>query len=501
MCFPSTAPTQFSVESSKQPISQVINCINDGETTDNDGTQSEIFTVENQNVIVTEKSNLTPQPRKSANKRSYSQISHIENSINKLEAISNSCREDDDEFDLFAKSIAVQLRKMPLDRAFVCQEKLMCVMKEERLYQQRPQTYVYMPQSSPDLFSEQSMSSSWSDIENRPQAETSADILSRAIKYLTFIYSLKDSQIDAQTSGGNTDMLFFAAFRCKDNHLVTTCFFSSDHSQFKNFVTKYDVLNCRLTSSQYLYSVLRIIDELFSSTYFIKTIKAKVQNNVKEVNGELLESPAEYHNASEIEKYYNFKSGINYELKRKFGTDKMLESNKQKKWASGYRSAVHKGVGITYEELCIKFSSILIGPKKFYQHFKKKFSEKLKISVIFEEKFMENLVPNFQNLAIKEKNFTIFQPQNYLQIFAILTYFQNKKFDFDVNWFCVKNPGFPSFFGVSTRFNFLFKEGLKSKIEAFLLFQIKEKQLTTNENMHFALLNLKYFCIKNSLNN
>lgn len=66
---------------------------------------------------------------------------------------------------------------MPLDRAFVCQEKLMGVMREERLYQQRPQTYVYMPQSSPDLFSEQS----WSDIENRPQAETSADILSRAI--------------------------------------------------------------------------------------------------------------------------------------------------------------------------------------------------------------------------------------------------------------------------------------------------------------------------------
>ncbi|KAF0712175.1 Uncharacterized protein FWK35_00031748 [Aphis craccivora] len=36
---------------------------------------------------------------------------------------------------------------------------------------------------------------------------------------------------------------------------------------------------------------------------------------------------------------------------------------------------------------------------------------------------MEILVPNFQNLVIKEKNFTIFQPQNYLQIFAILTYF------------------------------------------------------------------------------
>lgn len=75
---------------------------------------------------------------------------------------------------------------MPLDRAFVCQEKLMDVMKQERLYQlinQTSQKYDYMPQSSPDLFSEQSMSSSWShmsDNENKPQAETSADIFSTA---------------------------------------------------------------------------------------------------------------------------------------------------------------------------------------------------------------------------------------------------------------------------------------------------------------------------------
>ncbi|KAF0744200.1 hypothetical protein FWK35_00034258 [Aphis craccivora] len=40
-------------------------------------------------------------------------------------------------------------------------------------------------------------------------------------------------------------------------------------------------------------------------------------------------------------------------------------------------------IRITYEELCIKFSSILIGPKKFYRHFKKKFSDKLKIPVVY----------------------------------------------------------------------------------------------------------------------
>ncbi|KAE9532737.1 hypothetical protein AGLY_009818, partial [Aphis glycines] len=49
----------------------------------------------------------------------------------------------------------------------------------------------------------------------------------------------------------------------------------------------------------------------------------------------------------------------------------------------------------------------------------------LSLDRIFEEKFMENHVPNFQNLVIKEKIFTIFQPQNYLQIFAILTYFKS----------------------------------------------------------------------------
>ncbi|KAE9544035.1 hypothetical protein AGLY_001724 [Aphis glycines] len=42
---------------------------------------------------------------------------------------------------------------------------------------------------------------------------------------------------------------------------------------------------------------------------------------------------------------------------------------------------------------------------------------------IFEEKCMENLVPNFQNLVIKEKNFMIFQLQNNLQIFAFSTDF------------------------------------------------------------------------------
>ncbi|KAF0756306.1 hypothetical protein FWK35_00015009 [Aphis craccivora] len=40
-------------------------------------------------------------------------------------------------------------------------------------------------------------------------------------------------------------------------------------------------------------------------------------------------------------------------------------------------------IRITFEELCIKFSSIFIGPKKFYRHFKKNYLEKLKISVVY----------------------------------------------------------------------------------------------------------------------
>ncbi|KAF0761296.1 hypothetical protein FWK35_00013888 [Aphis craccivora] len=51
-------------------------------------------------------------------------------------------------------------------------------------------------------------------------------------------------------------------------------------------------------------------------------------------------------------------------------------------------------IGRTYEELFIKFSSIFIGQKKFYRHFKKKFSENLKISVVFiaqkNSKYFEN---------------------------------------------------------------------------------------------------------------
>ncbi|KAE9529532.1 hypothetical protein AGLY_011628 [Aphis glycines] len=100
-------------------------------------------------------------------------------------------------------------------------------------------------------------------------------------------------------------------------------------------------------------------------------------------------------------------------------------------------------IRITYEELCIYFSNILTPPKKFYQ--------KLEISIFK-----------------KSQNLTF------------LSYSKIK------NSILTKT--------VPTRFNFLFKEGLKSKIEAFLLFQMlstdtkKQKLHIIVKSIHSSLL-------------
>ena len=59
----------------------------------------------------------------------------MNSAIEKLRKISNDCKTQEDEFDFFGKSIAVQLKKMPLQRALICQQKLQQVMMYERLYQ------------------------------------------------------------------------------------------------------------------------------------------------------------------------------------------------------------------------------------------------------------------------------------------------------------------------------------------------------------------------------
>ncbi|KAJ8968715.1 hypothetical protein NQ314_002170 [Rhamnusium bicolor] len=80
---------------------------------------------------------LTPTTfKKWETKRSYiSDISSFERVTNKLPKLSEHTQNDENEFDLFCKSLAIQLKKMPLHRALRCQEKLQSVMTEERLSQ------------------------------------------------------------------------------------------------------------------------------------------------------------------------------------------------------------------------------------------------------------------------------------------------------------------------------------------------------------------------------
>lgn len=63
-------------------------------------------------------------------KRAFSGISSVEKAIDKLSKISSENKVID-EFDYFAKSVAVQLKNMPLDRALICQEKLQKVMNQD----------------------------------------------------------------------------------------------------------------------------------------------------------------------------------------------------------------------------------------------------------------------------------------------------------------------------------------------------------------------------------
>ena len=55
--------------------------------------------------------------------------------IEKLKKISDDCKTQEDEYDFFGKSLAVQLIKVPLQRALICQEKLQQVMMDERMYE------------------------------------------------------------------------------------------------------------------------------------------------------------------------------------------------------------------------------------------------------------------------------------------------------------------------------------------------------------------------------
>ncbi|KAL4153185.1 hypothetical protein QTP88_001018 [Uroleucon formosanum] len=93
----------------------------------------------------------------------------------------------------------------------------------------------------------------------------------------------------------------------------------------------------RIQLEQYDYVIkykpgMYTINEIKNESYnkFLEKFETTLiaNSNVKEVNGELLESPNEYHIVTGIEKYYNFRTGINYEIRQKYGDHIILKSNK-----------------------------------------------------------------------------------------------------------------------------------------------------------------------------
>lgn len=79
--------------------------------------------------------------KRGAKRHTSSEVSSIERAINKLQKITEDNRNSqetshlENEFDCFCKSLAIQLKNMPLHRALICQEKLQSVMTQERLSQ------------------------------------------------------------------------------------------------------------------------------------------------------------------------------------------------------------------------------------------------------------------------------------------------------------------------------------------------------------------------------
>lgn len=60
-------------------------------------------------------------------------ISNITAAIDKLDGVVQRSKSAEDEFDTFAKHIAVQLRQMPLYDALICQEQIEAVVRKKRL--------------------------------------------------------------------------------------------------------------------------------------------------------------------------------------------------------------------------------------------------------------------------------------------------------------------------------------------------------------------------------
>jgi len=62
-------------------------------------------------------------------------LQDVNSAIEKLGKISDDCKTQEDEFDFFGKSLALQFKKMSLQCAPISQQKLQQAMMDERIYQ------------------------------------------------------------------------------------------------------------------------------------------------------------------------------------------------------------------------------------------------------------------------------------------------------------------------------------------------------------------------------
>ena len=91
---------------------------------------------------------------------------------------------------------------------------------------------------------------------------------------------------------------------------------------------KRGILNSNVDALTRMYAIQGIKDESYEQ--FLEKIETQLitNNNVKETIGTLIESPKEYNIVSEIARQYNFRTGINYQLKKQFGNGEILPHSK-----------------------------------------------------------------------------------------------------------------------------------------------------------------------------
>jgi hypothetical protein len=105
-------------------------------------------------------------------------LQEVNRAIEKFKKISDDFKTQEDEFDCFGRSLAIQLKNMPLQRALICQQELQKVMMDERMYQLNESTqHTNSPPAASSCYS--SVSSPYSAHSLHPEGVQ--DILALAI--------------------------------------------------------------------------------------------------------------------------------------------------------------------------------------------------------------------------------------------------------------------------------------------------------------------------------